>query len=86
MHYVWMFIVGIIVGALARFVMPGADHMGLIMTGVLGIVGSFVGGFIVRLFSKSAATADSSKIQPAGILMSVVGAVIVLFVYNRFVA
>ena len=85
MHDVWMFIVGIVVGALARLVMPGADHMGLILTGVLGIVGSFVGGFIVRLFSKSA-PADSSKIQPAGILMSIVGAVIVLFVYNRFVA
>jgi len=85
MHYVWMFIVGIIVGALARFVMPGADHMSLLMTGVLGVVGSFVGGFLVRLFSKSA-PADSTKIQPAGILMSIVGAVIVLFVYNRFVA
>jgi uncharacterized membrane protein YeaQ/YmgE (transglycosylase-associated protein family) len=83
MHYVWMFIVGIVVGALARFVMPGADHMNLIMTGVLGIVGSFVGGLIVRLFSKSA-PADGSKVQPAGILMSIVGAVIVLFLYNRF--
>jgi uncharacterized membrane protein YeaQ/YmgE (transglycosylase-associated protein family) len=40
MHYVWMFIVGIIVGAIARLVMPGVDHMSLIMTGVLGIVGS----------------------------------------------
>jgi uncharacterized membrane protein YeaQ/YmgE (transglycosylase-associated protein family) len=85
MHYVWMFIVGIVVGAIARFIMPGADHMGLIMTGILGIVGSFVGGFIVRLFSKSA-PADSSKIQPAGIVMSVVGALIVLFIYNRLVA
>ena len=85
MHYVWMFIVGIIVGLLARLVMPGADHMGLIMTGLLGILGSFVGGFILRLFSKSA-PADDSKIQPAGILMSIVGAVIVLFVYNRFIA
>ncbi len=85
MHYVWMFIVGIVVGLLARLVMPGADHMGLIMTGVLGIVGSFVGGIIVRLFTKNA-PADGSKIQPAGILMSIVGAVIVLFVYNRFLA
>lgn len=84
MHYVWMFIVGIIVGAIARFIMPGADHMGLIMTGILGIVGSFVGGFLVRLFSKSA-PADAAKIQPAGIVMSVVGALIVLFIYNRLV-
>jgi uncharacterized membrane protein YeaQ/YmgE (transglycosylase-associated protein family) len=85
MHYVWMFIVGIIIGALARLLMPGADHMSLIMTGVLGVVGSFVGGFIVRLFSKNA-PADASKFQPAGILMSIVGALIVLFVYNRFFA
>jgi uncharacterized membrane protein YeaQ/YmgE (transglycosylase-associated protein family) len=79
-----MFIVGIVVGAIARFIMPGADHMNLIMTGILGIVGSFVGGFIVRLFSKSP-PADASKIQPAGIVMSVVGALIVLFIYNRLV-
>jgi len=84
MHYVWMFIVGIVIGAIARFIMPGADHMGLLATGILGIIGSFVGGFIVRMFSK--APADSSKIQPAGIIMSIVGALIVLFIYNRLVA
>lgn len=81
MHYVWMFIVGIVVGAIARLIMPGADHMNLIMTGILGIVGSFVGGFVVRLFSRNA-PADG-KIQPAGIIMSIVGAIIVLFIYNR---
>jgi uncharacterized membrane protein YeaQ/YmgE (transglycosylase-associated protein family) len=85
MHYVWMFIVGIVIGAIARFIMPGADHMSLIATGILGIIGSFVGGLIVRFFSKSA-PADGSKIQPAGIVMSVVGALIVLFIYNRLVA
>jgi uncharacterized membrane protein YeaQ/YmgE (transglycosylase-associated protein family) len=84
MHYVWMFIVGIVIGAIARFIMPGADHMGIIATGVLGVIGSFVGGFIVRMFSK--APVDGSKIQPAGIIMSIVGALIVLFIYNRLVA
>lgn len=84
MHYVWMFIVGIVVGALARWIMPGHDHMNWIMTGILGIVGSFVGGLLVRMFSKSTTT-DASKIQPAGIIMSIVGALIVLFIYNRFV-
>jgi len=84
MHYVWMFVVGIVVGLIARFIMPGSNHMGLILTGVLGIVGSFVGGFIVRLFSKT--PVDSTKVQPAGIVMSVVGALIVLFIYNRVVA
>lgn len=84
MHYVWMFIVGIVIGAIARLIMPGADHMGLIATGILGIIGSFVGGFLVRMFSK--APTDGSKIQPAGIIMSIVGALIVLFIYNRLVA
>ena len=81
MHYLWMFLVGIIVGAIARFILPGTEHMNLIMTGILGVVGSFVGGLLVRLFSKNA-PADG-KIQPAGILMSIVGALLVLFIYNR---
>jgi len=79
-----MFIVGIVIGFIARVIMPGSNHMGLIMTGILGIVGSFVGGFIVRLFSR--APPPAGKVQPAGIIMSVVGALIVLFIYNRVVA
>jgi uncharacterized membrane protein YeaQ/YmgE (transglycosylase-associated protein family) len=80
LHIVWMFIVGIVVGAIARFLMPGAEHMGLIMTGVLGIVGSFVGGFIARLFSKPA---EGAPIHPAGLVLSVIGALIVLYVWNH---
>ena len=81
MHYVWMFIVGIVVGLIARAIMPGA-HMGLIMTGILGIIGSFVGGFIARLFSKPP---EGAPFHPAGIIMSIVGAVIVLFVVGKVV-
>ena len=84
MHYVWMFVVGIVIGLIARAIMPGHDHMGLIMTGILGIVGSFVGGLIGRMFSRTPPPAGG--IQPAGIIMSVVGALIVLFIYNRVVA
>jgi uncharacterized membrane protein YeaQ/YmgE (transglycosylase-associated protein family) len=79
LHYVWMFIVGIVVGLIARAIMP-ASHMGLIMTGILGIVGSFVGGFIARLFSKPP---EGSPFHPAGILMSIVGAIVVLFVVGK---
>jgi len=82
LHLLWMFIVGIIVGAIARFVMPGAQHMGIIMTGVLGIVGSFVGGFIARLFNKPP---PGAPIHPAGIIMSIIGAVIVLFIWDKAV-
>ncbi len=82
LHYLWMFIVGIVIGAIARFILPGAQSMGIIMTGILGIAGSFVGGMIARVFSKPP---EGTPIHPAGILMSIVGAVILLFVWTRFV-
>jgi len=78
LHYVWMFIVGIVVGAIAKYFVPGAGHLGLLMTGVLGIVGSFVGGFIARLFSTPA---PGAPIHPAGILLSIVGAVLLLWAW-----
>jgi uncharacterized membrane protein YeaQ/YmgE (transglycosylase-associated protein family) len=80
LHIVWMFIVGIVVGAIARFLMPGAEHMGLLMTGVLGIVGSFVGGAIARIFSKPA---DGALVDPAGIILSIIGSLILLFAWNH---
>jgi len=79
-HYLWMFVVGIVVGAIARLIMPGAEHLGIIMTGVLGIGGSFVGGLLARLFSKPA---DGSLVHPAGIFLSVIGAVILLYAWNH---
>ena len=83
LHFLWMFIVGIVVGAIARFIMPGAQSMGIIMTGVLGTAGSFVGGLIARVFSKPP---EGAPFHPAGILLSIVGAVILLFVWTRFIA
>jgi uncharacterized membrane protein YeaQ/YmgE (transglycosylase-associated protein family) len=82
LHYLWMFIIGILIGAIARFIMPGAQHMGIIMTGILGIVGSFVGGYIARLFNKPA---PDAPFHPAGIILSVIGALIVLFVWEKVV-
>lgn len=82
LHYLWMFIVGIVVGAIARFIMPGSEHLGLLLTGVLGIAGSFVGGFIARLFSKPA---DGALVHPAGLILSVVGALILLFAWQHLV-
>jgi len=76
-----MFVVGIVVGAIARFILPGAQGMGILMTGVLGIVGSFVGGLIARIFSRPP---EGTPFHPAGILLSIVGAVIVLWAWTRF--
>lgn len=80
LHFVWMFVVGIVVGAIARFIMPGSEHIGLLMTGVLGVAGSFVGGLIARLFSQPA---EGSPIHPAGLVLSVIGALILLYAWNH---
>ena len=76
-HILWMIIIGFLAGWIARAIVPGVDAMGFWMTTGLGIVGSIVGGLIGRAFSKPA---DGSMFHPAGIIMSVVGAIIVLFV------
>lgn len=78
-HLIWMFIIGIVVGLIARAVTPGAQEMGLVMTGVLGLVGSYVGGFIARIFSKPA---EGQMFHPAGIILSIIGAVVLLVVWR----
>jgi uncharacterized membrane protein YeaQ/YmgE (transglycosylase-associated protein family) len=77
-----MFIIGIVIGAIARWIFPGGAHMGIIATGILGIIGSFVGGYIARLFNRPP---EGAPVHPAGVIMSVVGALLVLFIYNRVV-
>lgn len=79
-HLLWMLIVGLVVGAIARWLMPGVENMGWLVTALLGIAGSFVGGFIARLFSKPA---DGAIVHPAGIILSVIGAMILLFVAHK---
>ena len=76
-------IVGFIIGLIARAIMPGAQHLGFVMTTVLGIAGSIVGGFIGRLFSKPE---PGSAFHPAGFIMSIIGAIILLFIWIKFVA
>ncbi len=71
---------GIVIGAIARFLMPGRQEMSLLMTMALGIIGSFVGGAIASLFSP----APQGFVHPSGWIMSVLGALIVLFLYSRF--
>jgi uncharacterized membrane protein YeaQ/YmgE (transglycosylase-associated protein family) len=70
---------GIIVGALAKLVMPGRDPGGIIVTMLLGIVGAVLGGFIGR------ALGFYGPDQAAGFLMSFLGAVIVLAIYRAMV-
>ena len=75
-----LILVGLIAGALARLLVPGRDPMGIGATILLGIVGSFVGGFLADVLFRS--DADDRGLHPVGIVGSVIGAVIVLLIYN----
>ena len=70
-------IIGFITGALARFFYPGAIEMGWIMTTLLGIGGSFAGGFIGSLFTRGR---DMGRLNTAGIIMSVIGGMALIFI------
>jgi len=74
-------IFGLFIGVLARAVMPGRQHMGLILTMILGLVGAWLGGLIDRLIGNY-----KEEGHPAGWFTAPVGALIVLFVYSRVVA
>jgi uncharacterized membrane protein YeaQ/YmgE (transglycosylase-associated protein family) len=70
--------VGLIAGALARLIMPGRDPMGIIATILLGIVGSIIGGLVSWAIWGS----DTRGFQPGGILLSILGAIVVLFLWR----
>ena len=71
--------VGLIAGAVARLLVPGKQNLSIAMTIVLGIVGSFVGGFLgYLLFGKDSA---QGLLQPSGIIGSIIGAVLVLVIW-----
>ena len=76
-----LIIVGLIAGALARLLVPGKDAIGIGGTIVLGIVGSFIGGFLgYVLFHKDG---NDGFFQPSGLIGSVVGAIIALLIYRQ---
>jgi len=80
MGIVWMIVVGFVVGLLARFVYPGAVDLGFWMTTLLGIGGSLVGGVIGGLIWKS----PEGKFQPAGIILSVIGSMLLIWAWLTF--
>jgi uncharacterized membrane protein YeaQ/YmgE (transglycosylase-associated protein family) len=73
-------ILGLIAGAVARVLLPGRDPMGIGATILLGVVGSFIGGFLGYLiFGKDL---GEGALQPSGIIGSIIGAIIALMVYR----
>jgi len=83
MGFLWWLVIGLVAGALARALMPGRQPMGLIMTMILGLVGSTVGGFISSLIWRY----DPADVNPhpTGLIMSTIGAIIVLAIYVNMV-
>ena len=77
MSYVWMAVVGLIVGLIARAILPGAQSLGLILTAALGIAGSFAAGFAGQALGLYQAG------QNAGFIGSVIGAIVLLFIVGK---
>jgi uncharacterized membrane protein YeaQ/YmgE (transglycosylase-associated protein family) len=76
MHLIFFLIFGLVVGALARFIVPGRERGGWIVSMLIGIVGSFVGGMLGRAFGIYRTG------QSAGFLMSLLGAILLVVAYH----
>ena len=77
-----LIVIGLIAGALARLLIPGKQDLSIIATIGVGIVGSFIGGFLGYLIFGKDST--DGFFQPSGIIGSIIGSVIVLLLYTRF--
>ncbi len=78
MEIIWMLLIGLVVGAIAKFLMPGKDPGGMIITILLGIIGSVVAGYL------GSAMGLYRSGEPAGFIASVLGAMLLLFLYRIF--
>lgn len=76
MSIIWTLIIGLVVGAIAKLLMPGKDPGGFIITILIGIAGAFLAGFLGR------AMHWYSEGEPAGFIASVIGAIILLVLYR----
>ena len=74
MGLIWLALIGLLAGALAKLIMPGKDPGGLVVTALLGIAGAFVGGFLLR--------AIGGEGGPAGLIGATIGAILLLIGYR----
>ena len=78
MAILWTILIGLLIGVVAKFLMPGRDPGGFIITILLGIAGSFLAGLLGR------AMGWYNEGEPAGFIFSVVGAIVLLILYRLF--
>lgn len=82
LSFIWWLIIGLVAGALARVIMPGRDAMSLLATIVLGIAGSILGGLI----SWAIWGVTEQGFQPGGLLLSLLGAIVLLWAWRTYKA
>lgn len=78
MHLIWTIVIGFIIGAVAKFLMPGRDPGGFIITTLLGVAGAFVAGWI------GGALGFYQPGDPVGFIAAVLGAILLLLGYRQF--
>jgi uncharacterized membrane protein YeaQ/YmgE (transglycosylase-associated protein family) len=76
----WLCIIGLIVGAIARLLLPGRDNIGVLGTILLGIAGSFIGGFLENLWKYH--TVSVHSFHAVGLIGSVIGAFVLLLLFR----
>ena len=84
MTYIWWAIFGLIAGGIAKFIMPGKDPGGFIVTALIGIAGSIIGGLVGNALGFESAT--SNHIFSMGLVFSVLGALLILYIWKKFIA
>lgn len=84
MTYIWWAIFGLIAGGIAKLIMPGKDPGGFIVTALIGIGGSIVGGLVGNSLGFESAT--SSNLFSMGLVFSVLGALLILFIWKKLIA
>ena len=80
MHILWMLILGLIIGAIAKLIMPGKDPGGIIVTMLLGLAGALIAGFLGR------AVGWYREGEPAGFIAAILGAIVLLAIYRMIIA
>jgi uncharacterized membrane protein YeaQ/YmgE (transglycosylase-associated protein family) len=80
MGFLWTLIIGLIVGAIAKLLMPGRDPGGFLVTMLLGVAGALLAGFLGRALGWYANPGEGP-----GIIASVIGAMVILFLYRAFI-
>ena len=78
LHLLWMAIIGLVIGAIAKLLMPGKDPGGIFITMLIGIAGALLAGWLGRVVGWY------QEGQSAGFIMSVIGAILLLVIYRLF--